>query len=133
MLNRFILLYHYCHLVDNIEWQRYALSAGYRYQRTVERWLKEPTIPLIVVRYEDLAKDTKTQLQRMLEFLNYPYTEEILDCVVTHQIETFHRKHDHEFDPFTTKQRLSLLGIMKAVEPLLNKYGASYSDMYSFS
>ena len=25
--------------------------------------------------YEDLMKDTKTQLQRMLDFLAYPYTE----------------------------------------------------------
>ena len=116
-----------------MEWQRYALSAGYRYQQTVERWLKEPKIPLIVVRYEDLVKDTKTQLERMLDFLDYPYTEERLDCVISHQIETFHRKHDHEFDPFTTRQHLRLLGIMKSVEPLLNKYGTSYSDRYAFS
>ena len=119
--------------MDNVEWQRYAVSAGYRYQRTVERWLKDATVPLIVIRYEDLVKDTKTQIQRMLDFLEYPYTKQRLDCVVSHQIETFHRKHDHEFDPFATRQRLNLLGIMKAVEPLLNKYGASYSDMYSFS
>ena len=119
--------------MDNSDWKRYALSAGYRYQRTVERWLKEPTIPVIVVRYEDLVKDTRLQLQRMLEFLQYPYTKERLDCVVNHQVETFHRKHDREFDPFTARQRQSLLNVMKAIEPLLNKHGTSYSDMFEFS
>lgn len=121
------------YLVDNPEWRRYALSAGYRYQRTVERWLKVLKIPTIVVRYEDLVKDTRTQLQRMLDFLQYPYTEKRLDCVVNHPVETFHRTHYHEFDPFTTRQRLRLLGIMKTIEPLLNKHGTSYSDIYSFS
>ena len=78
-------------------------------------------------------KDTRTQLQRMLDFLQYPYTEERLDCVINNQVETFHRKHDHEFDPFTTRQRVRFLGIMKTIEPLLNKYGISYSDKYDFS
>ena len=116
-----------------MDWKRYAISAAYRYQRTVERWLKEPTIPTIVVRYEDLVTDTRTQLQRMLEFLQYPYTKERLDCVINHQVETFHRKHNHEFDPFTTRQRQKLHDVMKAIEPLLNKHGTSYSDMYNFS
>jgi len=90
-------------------------------------------IPVIVVRYEDMVKDTRTQLQRMLNFLKYPYTKERLDCVMKHQIETFHRKHDKEFDPFTNRQQVRLLGIMRAIEPLLNRYHASYSDMYDFS
>ena len=122
---------YYYSIVDSTEWQRYAISAGYRYQRTVERWLKESTIPLIVVRYEDLMKDTRKQLQRMLDFLEYPFTEERLACIASNRVETFHRQHNHDFDPFTTNQRLSLLHIMKMVEPLLNKYGASYSDMYA--
>lgn len=78
-------------------------------------------------------KDTRKQLRRMLDFLEHPYTEERLNCVISHQIDTFRRKHVQEFDPFSPSQRQSLLQIMKTIEPLLNKYGTGYSDMYDFT
>ena len=85
-------------------------------------------MPVIVVRYEDLVADTRTELQRMLDFLNCPCTKERMDCVMDHQIETFHRKHQQNFDPFTKQQKEQLIKTMKQVEPLFNLHNASYRD-----
>ena len=89
---------------------------------------KGSRIPTIVVRYENLVMDTRTQLQRMLEFLQYPYTKERLDCVINHQVETFHRNH-HSFDPFTDEQKQKFVKIIKQVESLLSLYNTSYRDL----
>jgi len=87
----------------------------------------------MVVRYEDLLKDVRTQLRRMLDFLDFPYTEERLDCIANNQEQKFHRKHDNDFDPFTKRQRQTLLSVMNSLEPLLNRYNTSYKDLYDFS
>lgn len=108
--------------------EQFISQLSSRYTKTLNFWLRVD-IPAIVVRYEDLVKDTRTQLQRMLDFLKYPYTEERLDCVVNHQIETFHRKHYHKFDPFTDNQKRNFVKIMKHVEPLLNMHNTTYSDI----
>jgi len=101
-----------------------------KYLNTVTMWL-DGHIPVIVVRYEDLLKDTRTQLRRMLDFLEFPYTEERLDCVINHQVQTFHRRHSQNFDPFSPAVHQKFLQVMKQVEPLLNKYDASYQDLLS--
>ena len=109
------------------KWLHLISNYSLRYVKITNSWLSTK-IPTIVVRYEDLVKDTRTQLQRMLEFLQYPYTEERLDCVMKNQIETFHRKH-HEFDPFTDQQKQEFIKVMKQVEPLFNLYNTSYRDI----
>ena len=98
---------------------------------TLEVWLNITTanVPTIVVRYEDMLRDTRGQLRRMLDFLKYPYTEDRLDCVLNHQIQTFHRQHHRNFDPFTSEQKRNFVRIMKQVEPLLNLYNTSYRDI----
>ena len=114
---------------DDPTWQWFISDYSKRYVKMINSWLssKGTKIPTIVVRYEDLVTDTRTQLQRMLEFLQYPCTKEQLDCVINHQVETFHRKQ-HSFDPFTDEQKQKFIKIMKQVEPLLTLYNTSYRD-----
>ena len=98
-----------------------------RYLKTVTVWL-DGHIPVIVVKYEDLLRDTRTQLRRMLNFLEFPYTEERLDCVINHQVQTFHRKHAHNFDPFSPALHRKISEVMHQAEPLLNKFNVSYKE-----
>ena len=110
---------------------KFLIKYADKYFNTLAIWL-DGHIPVVVVRYEDLLKDTRTQLRRMLDFLEFPYTEERLDCVINHQVQTFHRKHSHNFDPFSPALHRKFLQVMKQVEPLLNKYDVSYQDLLTF-
>ena len=116
------------YIENDPKWQQFISNYSERYVKMTKSWLssKDTKIPTIVVRYEDLVKDTRTQLQRMLEFLQYPHSKERLDCVVNHQVETFHRKQ-HVFDPFTDGQKQNFVTIMEQVQQLLNLYNTSYS------
>ena len=119
----------FVYIENDPKWVQKIANYTKKYVNEVTSWLSGTKIPTIVVRYEDMVKDTRTQLQRMLDFLKYPYTEERLDCVMKHQIETFHRKHDHQFNPFTDEQERSFVKAMKLVEPILNLYDISYKDV----
>ena len=81
------------------------------------------------MQYEEVKKDVAKQLQRMLDFLEQPYTDKDIQCIMDKQMETFHRhKEEKEFDPFSMKQRkLVQISILK-VAKLLAKYDVNYKD-----
>jgi len=124
-----IYKFQYIHTgVTGVLDDKFFIKFADKFLKTVEIWL-DGHIPVIVVRYEDLLRDTKTQLRRMLDFLEFPYTEERLDCVINHQVQTFHRKHSHNFDPFSPALHQKFSQVMNEAEPLLNKYDVSYKDL----
>ena len=66
--------------------------------------------PILVVKYEDLKSDVLTQLKRMLEFLNVPYSDEELEKRLSEDYRGFHRLHKRDdFEHFTPEQRQFVL------------------------
>ena len=50
------------------------------------------------MKFEDLLTDLRTELIRMMKYLEYPYTEEDLNCTIKSNTHAFHRSHDHSKD-----------------------------------
>ena len=55
--------------------------------------------PLLIVRYEKLKTELKSELGKIFKFLNRPISEKILDCVEESTGEKWHRKKS-DFDPY---------------------------------
>ncbi len=70
------------------------------------------------MRYEDLKRDVMTQLKRMLEFLEIPYSKEAVEKRMRKTYDNFHRRHDdNDFDYYTFEQREYVIGqVQEAVE-----------------
>ena len=76
------------------------------------------------MRYENLLSDLKTELRKILNFLDFPQRKETLECVATNAEGHFHRNHS-SFDPFIgmNPNLLELMGmVQQAIDKALN-YG----------
>jgi len=72
----------------------------------LEKYINSAKSPTLVVKYENLLTDLHTELKRMMEFLEIPYTEEDLQCTINSTLEGFHRKHNKSVvDPYTPELR----------------------------
>lgn len=99
-----------------------------RWQNTIKHWLISSSYhPVLVVKYEDLKKNTLCEVQRMLDFLGIKYEEEVLAESLGTGFDAFHRKHpQEEFDHFTAEQRLRVSQGVKVTEALLASSNKSH-------
>ena len=81
-----------------------------------------------MIKYEDLKADVKTELKRIMDYLEYPYTEKDIDCAITSNANNFHRHHDSS----KAKERFSQLQVdviysgIREMGSILKKYNISY-------
>ena len=87
-----------------------------------------------IVGYENLKKDTYTELKKMLDFLGYPYSEGDVLCAVKSSSETFHRNHTKkELHPFSLQVKKFVLNEIQQVNAALLKHNISLHHPYSAS
>ena len=109
-------------------WDNWVTKGCSRWTNSIINWLYVYKGPILVVEYEELKKDVAKQLQHMLDFLEHPYTDRDIQCVLNKQMETFHRHKDRQFDPFTVKQRKFIQTSILKVAKLLSRYDVNYKD-----
>ena len=79
-----------------------------------------------MVKFENLLTDLHTQLKRMMEFLEFPYTEDDLQCNIKSTIDGFHRKRKNVSDPYTPEQRKFVMAQIRLANEILHSYNISY-------
>ena len=78
--------------------------------------------------YENLMKDTYTELKKMLDFIGYPYSEGDIFCAVQNSGETFHRSHiKKDVHPYSLELQKFILKRIKGISPDLLKHNISLS------
>jgi len=93
----------------------------------LETYLRTTKTPTLVLKYENLHTDLHTELERMMKFLEFPYTEDDLKCTIKSTIEGFHRKHSKNVtDPYAPDQRMAVLAEINLANELLRPYNISY-------
>ena len=65
------------------------LSGLVRFYRA---WLKDSSIPMHIIKYENLIKDLRGEIIKMLGFLNYVVVESQVQCTLRHSEGNYHRK-----------------------------------------
>ncbi|CAH1777293.1 unnamed protein product [Owenia fusiformis] len=100
---------------------------GWMYS-TIE-WLTEFPGHLIVVHYEQLKKNLKSQLIEIASFLKINVTQSLLDCIICSNSDGgFKRRHrtNETFDPFDNRTKAVLNHYVKIVETTLES--VCYTD-----
>ena len=79
---------------------------------------------MLVVGYDNLMNDTYTELKRMLDFVEYPYSEDNVLCAVKSS-ENFHRKHMKDLQVYSTELQQTVVSVIRQVYQNLLKYNIS--------
>ena len=81
-----------------------------------------------MVKFEDLITDLRTELIRMMKYLEYPYAEEDLNCAIKSNTNAFHRNHDHSKDiqHFTQSEVDVIYQQIQLVDKFLKDYKIDY-------
>ena len=81
------------------------------------------------MKFEDLLTDLRTELIRMMKYLEYPYIEEDLDCAIKSNTNFFHRNHSHSnkhIEHFTQTQIDVVYRKIQEVARFLKYYKVDY-------
>jgi len=78
-------------------------------------------IPVLMIGYENLVKNTSTELRKMLDFLKHPYTEDDIQCAVSNA-ELFHRSHTKTVNPYNPEVEKFVLNEIKKIDGRLQKH-----------
>lgn len=97
------------------------------WQQTVLGWLVPRKVyPVLVVKYEELVLDTKAQLERIVNFLQVPYSKRQLDIVVHDAHQLYKRQlgvAGSGLGLYTEAQKKYMGNIVKVTSSLIVKYG----------
>ena len=117
---------YFHNLGENEDWNDWVRIQSLIWKRTVLAWVVDNyNHSVLVIRYEDLKKDTSVSLRRMLDFLQVPYTEQRLQEVITQGFKDFKRKHSEEFDHYTREQREFVRSVINDTLSVLKARGLS--------
>ncbi|XP_065919790.1 uncharacterized protein [Dysidea avara] len=114
--------------VNNKRWDETVKQYATSWSHHIRTWLGTVKVPTVVIQYERLSTNLYTELRKMLDFLGVSYTESDIQCTIKSTTETFHRKHDKNFDPYTPEQRRLILREIQAVGKILHKYNIIYGN-----
>lgn len=81
---------------------------------------------VLVVLYEQLKSDTVRQVQRVLDFLHFPYSAQAVERALEGGFNSFYRNHTDTFPHFTTQQMLLINDGIVATGNRLRSYGLTY-------
>ena len=95
------------------------------------QWLSYKKFPVLIVGYDNLKKDTYTELKRMLDFIGHPYTEEDVSCTIRNSGEAFHRNHTWKnVQAYSPELQEFVLNEIKQVDAALLKHNISLYHPY---
>ncbi|GAV08051.1 hypothetical protein RvY_17802 [Ramazzottius varieornatus] len=115
---------------DTREWEYFAPRAINEWKDLNEYWLSQNPLTLHVVHFEDLMKNKKEELRKILEFINAEVDEEMLDCVAEKYEGLFRRrKYTLDFEPFNADLKEQIENARDMVEQAIEEYKFSKSDM----
>ena len=102
-----------------------------RWANHVKLWLDVKEIPMLIVGYENLMKDTYAELKRMLDFIGYPYSEDDVLCTVKSSGEAFHRNHTKQhLNPYSPELQEFVLDQIKTIDASLLEQNISLYHPY---
>ena len=125
-----MLIKHFVFIAYEEDWNSKVEIFSYKWKRRVTLWLNVIEYPVLFIGYENLVKDTYTELKRMLDFIGYPYSEDDIICAIKSS-NAFHRNHTKEqSNVYTPEQQELVTNVIKDVHASLLKHNISIYDYY---
>ena len=116
--------------MNNPSWDRQVKKVSKAWKNHIIKWLNYRQVPMHIVGYENLKKNTYTELKKILDFLEYPYAEDDILCAIRTS-EAFHRNHTKDLHPFSSSLQKFVLNEIRQVSTTLLKHNISIFNPYS--
>ena len=112
----------------NPRWTREVRAIPISWRNHIQKWVGSMKVPTLVIQYEKLLTNLYVELKRIMEFLEFSYTEEDIQCTIRSSTEQFHRSHNGHFDPYTKEQKLWILKQIHLANKILRPYNITYGS-----
>ena len=120
-------MHGYSVLGANHSWNRAVRKMADEWKHHIEEWTQTNKFTKLVLCYENMINNLHTAIKQMLDFIEYPYTEDDIQCAIKSSTdERFHRKHSRVFNPYTPSQKQYVLQQIHTVDYILKQYNISY-------
>ena len=100
------------------------MADGWR--QHVEQWTQTDKFVKLIIFYENMMNNLPSVIKQILDFIEHPYTEDDINCVINSSNEQFHRKHSRIFDPYTLNQKMYIHKQISSINYILKQYNISY-------
>ena len=109
---------------NNTKWSEFVHREAKVWQETVLGWLlRNQNRPIMVTKYEDLLVDVERELNRILVFLQVPYSREQLRKVVKEGYSQYHRQGGAQFEHYTQSQKDYVRGVIRSTADAIGDSG----------
>ena len=105
---------------ENEEWNKFVSYKARWWKDLIDNWYISGH-PALVVKYNDLKSNALREIKRMLDFLNFPYTDEEVSKKMAKTFDTFHRSSHAEFEHYTPEQRANINRVLQETVELLKE------------
>ena len=104
----------------NPEWSKFVRHKAQFWYEYFTSWFFTGH-PTLLVYYDDLKANTLKEVKRMLDFLNFPYSDEVVASRLAASFDKFHRTQHPQFEHFTSQQRTYIEDKLRKSIELLRK------------
>ena len=149
LVSNLLSIYHYVCIPTLVtaatqEWRNFTIRYLNRWQERVINWVfnnNNKTHPVLVISYENLKRDTVKEVEKILDFLHFPYNHEEVVEKLKEDYTTFQRPHMNDnFQHYSAEQkdllRKTIIELKMAAETvgkerlfLFDEYLESLSDI----
>ncbi|XP_062140838.1 LOW QUALITY PROTEIN: WSCD family member CG9164 [Drosophila sulfurigaster albostrigata] len=103
-------------------WQQFVSNKLKGWELMNLSWARNFTGSIKVVFYDDLVHHTERELRNILDFLEFPVSEQLMRCAIMRKEGIFRRKKRLlSFDPYTDVMRAELLARRRLVYGMLGR------------
>ncbi|XP_034118500.1 WSCD family member CG9164 [Drosophila albomicans] len=103
-------------------WQQFVSNKLKGWELMNLSWARNFTGSIKVVFYDDLVHHTERELRNILDFLEFPVSEQLIRCAIMRKEGIFRRKKRLlSFDPYTDAMRAELLARRRLVYGMLGR------------
>lgn len=118
-------------LGNNSTWDKFVHTEAVVWEQTVLGWLvNNMNRPILVTKYEDFKLNTKEEMQRILDFLQVPYSRQQLNKVLVEGYNEYRRPRGVEFEHYTESQKKFVMDIVRRTSDAIS--GFNYVEITDY-
>lgn len=112
---------------DLTSWDWFVQVKSGAWLAMLRTWLEQDHVPVMIIEYEKLMTDLRSEVLRMLKFLGREVPNESLDCAIDNANGSLKRTRHLNMDPFSKDNKAAMDRVLDEARPLLQKHNISYS------
>ena len=101
------------------------------WQMFLKRWLLNSALPALILSYDNLISDFEREIRKLVSFIDFPVSEEVIKCVVGNRekLTSFKRRQNKKgANPYSQQQASSIRDVVRQYTALWKKHNINYKE-----